>query len=150
MKIYLGSDHGGYQLKEQVKQWLDEWDYDFEDFGPLDLDPEDDYPDYAIPLAEKVAGEPDAIGILLCRSGGGMIIAANKVPGIRAVAVETDRAAVHAKEHNNANIISLSADWLDAQAAKSVLKTFLETPFTNAQRHQRRLAKISQYERARN
>lgn len=146
--IYLGADHGGYELKEQARQWLDDWGYEYQDLGAFELDPNDDYPDYAIPVAESVAQDEteQSIGVLLCRSAGGVTIAANKVAGARAVAVRSEDEARHAREHNNANIIALSGDWLSPDEAQQVLQNFLETEFTGAERHQRRLTDIAKYE----
>ena len=146
MTIYIGADHGGYALKEKVKTWLDEWKYDYTDEGALHLDPEDDYPDFAFAVAEAVSHDSQGQGILICRSAAGMIIAANKVMGIRAVAVFDDVSTKHAREHNNANIIGLSGDWLDEEKAKQIVKTFLTTEFTKEERHQRRIDKISEME----
>lgn len=156
--VYLGADHGGFALKEQVKSWLTEWGYSYQDLGAHQLDPDDDYPQFALAVAEAVAAQrPElaaesappmapALGVLLCRSGGGVIIAANKVSGIRAVQVNNPQEAMHAKEHNDANVISLAADWLSPEAAELTLKAFLTTPFTQEIRHVRRLAQISNYE----
>lgn len=148
MKIYLGADHGGYELKEKAKSWLHDWGYQYEDLGAHRFDPADDYPHYAFAVAEKVAQEPEAVGVLLCRSGGGVTIAANKVKGVRAVPVNSEQEAIHAREHNNANVISLSGDWLGDEQAQVILKRYLVTSFTAEERHQRRLAQIAQYESA--
>jgi len=145
--IYLGADHGGYQLKEQVKQWLEEWSMPYQDLGAKQLDPEDDYPDFALEVAKQVARAPQHNrGILACRSAAGMVIAANKVKGIRAVAPLTATAAQHAREHNDANVLGLSGDWLDTAAAQTVVYSWLTTSFSKESRHQRRLDKITQYE----
>jgi ribose 5-phosphate isomerase B len=148
MTIYLGADHGGFELKEKIKLWLDEWGFKYQDQGALELNPDDDYPDFSFAVAEKVAAaESEATtGILLCRSGGGMVVAANKVPGIRAVLVSSAKEAVHAKEHDHANIISLAGDWTEPEVVKETVKAFLETPYSDAARHQRRVQKIKDYE----
>lgn len=147
MKIYLGADHGGYQLKETLKTWLEDWGYDYEDCGAPHLDPQDDYPQYAWAVAEKVAETEGAQGILLCRFGGGMTIAANKKAGVRAVMAQSPEAAFKARDDNNANILVLSADLLTAEAAQEIIKTFLETPFSHQDRHQRRLSQIAELEK---
>ena len=146
MKIYVGADHGGYELKDKVRQWLTEWGYQSEDVGAHQLDPADDYPEFAFKVAEKVASEADAVGVLLCRSGGGVTIAANKVRGIRAVPVYTVEQAQHARRDNDANVISLAGDWVTDEEVKALLKTYLETPYSKAKRHQRRLDQIAAYE----
>jgi ribose 5-phosphate isomerase B len=144
--IYIGSDHGGFELKGKIKKFLDANKYKCMDMGNKTFEKEDDYPDYAFKVAEKVAKEKDALGILFCRSSGGMIIAANKVKNIRAVSVSDEKSARHAREHNDANVIALSGDWMDEAQAKKIVKTFLESKFSNEDRHVRRLKKISKYE----
>lgn len=152
MTIYLGADHGGFALKETIKPWLREWGYQFEDCGAVSFQPEDDYPDFAFMVAQKVAQtakrDEAAMGVLLCRSGCGMAISANKVEGIRAAAVSSVQEAQHAREHNDANVISLAADWIDETVAKESLHAFLTTPASQEERHQRRIQKISAFERA--
>lgn len=145
--IYLGADHGGFELKQQIKAWLAEWQLDCIDLGAHVLDPEDDYPDFAFAVAEAVAKQPtEHKGILACRSAAGVVIAANKVVGIRAIAPATNEAALHARLHNNTNVIGLSGDWLSEAEAKTMLHTWLTTAFSEEARHQRRLDKITQYE----
>ena len=149
--LYLATDHGGFALKEQAKQWLDEWEYEYHDLGANTLDPDDDYTTYAFPLAEKVsaafAANPETTvrGVLFCRSGGGMSIAANKVKGVRAVPVYSAKEAQHARNDNHANVISLAGDWTTPEIAKQTLKAFLETPGSKETRHLRRLAQIATY-----
>ena len=145
--IYLGADHGGFALKEQLKTWLTEWQYSFIDLGAATLNPEDDYPDFALAVAQAVAAAPtEHRGILACRSAAGVIIAANKVKHIRAVAPPTAQAARHAREHNDANVLGLSGDWLDEATAKTMVQTWLDTAFSGDVRHVRRLDKITQFE----
>lgn len=146
MKIFLGSDHGGYELKEKVKAWLTEWGYELIDCGNTAFDAEDDYPDFAFRVGENVVKEPGSIGILACRSAGGMIIAANKVQGARAVAAFDETSARHCREHNNANILGLSGNWTGDAQAKQIVKTFVDTPFSEEDRHKRRVGKIVEYE----
>ena len=145
MTIYCGADHGGYQLKEILKLWLQQQNYSVEDCGATQLDPKDDYPDFAFAVAKKVVQNPESIGILLCRSGGGMVIAANRIKGIRAVNIHDEKGAVHAKTNNNANIVSLEADWLGDEQAKQVLSAFLKAKFAGEERHVRRIGKIGRY-----
>lgn len=145
--VYLGADHGGFELKQQIKQWLTEWGVSFQDLGSAQLQPDDDYPDYALAVAEHVAqSSTEAVGVLVCRSGGGMTIAANKVKGIRAVPVYEPEQAVHAKTDDHANIISLAGDWTLPDQAKSTLRAFLETAPNQDERHLRRIRKIEAYE----
>ena len=144
--IYLGSDHGGYELKEIVKQFLTENNLTFEDLGADNLNPQDDYPDFIIPVAQKVASNPSSLGIILGRSGNGEAIAANKVKGVRAAVCLNEEMAKKAKEHNNANVLSLGADYISLDEAKKIVKVFLDTPFTNDERHIRRINKIKKIE----
>lgn len=146
MKIYIASDHGGFKYKEELKKFLESKGYEVEDMGNTKLDPSDDYPDFVLPLAEAVARKEGSSGIVLGRSGNGEQIAANKVQGIRAALCLTEVMARKAREHNDANVLSLGADYIDLVTAKKIVDTFLETPFSNQGRHKRRVEKISSYE----
>lgn len=146
-KIYLGTDHGGYEHKEALKKYLVRKGFSCEDVGTFSAE-DVDYPAYAFGVGKKVAaGKGKALGILLCRSGGGMTIAANKVAGIRAVDCMSVVAARHAKEHNNANVLVLSGDWLSRRQAIRLAQVFISTPFSNVARHKRRIAQITAFER---
>jgi ribose 5-phosphate isomerase B len=145
--VFIASDHGGWQLKNQVIAWLQSQGYQVNDLGAPVHNPDDDYPDYAFPLAEKVASLPESLGLLLCKSGGGMTIAANKVTGIRAVEVFSSLTARHAKTDNDANVLVFAA----LSTSFTEIKSYLEEFFANLTetihpRHQRRLAKIANYE----
>jgi len=152
--IVFGSDHGGFALKEALKTFLKENDafseqYVIDDVGAIALDEKDDYPQYAFKTAEQVVAPnvpEESLGILCCRSGGGMVIAANKVFGARAVQVFSVDQARHARQHNNTNILSLAADELDIATAQNIVSAFIETPFSAQTRHQRRLDQITEYE----
>jgi ribose 5-phosphate isomerase B len=145
--IYLGSDHGGFELKEKIKKFLDKNKYKYVDMGNKVFDKGDDYPDYAFKVAEKVAKEKNAVGILFCRSSEGMIIAANKVKNIRAASVFNEKSARLSREHNDANVIALPGDWMNEKDAEKILKTFLDSKFSSEERHVRRIKKISDYEK---
>lgn len=150
MKVFIGSDHGGFQLKGELKKYLVEKGYETEDMGGHELNPEDDYPDFIFPVAENVAlrvaqGE-HAMGIVIGRSGNGEVMAANKVKGVRAALCMNEQMARLAREHNNANVLSLGADFIDGETAKKVVEVFLTTPFSNEERHRRRVDKIIAYE----
>lgn len=147
--IYLGADHAGFKLKEEIKKYLQEIGQDFEDLGNKELEPKDDYPDFAKLVAEKVV-ETGEKGTLICGSGGGMCLAANKVKGIRAVAVWDDFSARQSRVHLNANILCLGGRTTDIETAKKIVKTWLETDFTKEERHVRRLNKINQLEKNEN
>lgn len=146
MKIILGADHGGFQIKENIKVWLEEQGHELIDVGADDLDPQDDYPVFAFAAAKEVAANKNAVGVLFCRSGAGMTIAANKVKDIRAVEVFNVISVKHAKQHNNANMIALSADWLKLEEIKEIIQVFLSSEFTGEGRHQRRIDQIKNIE----
>lgn len=145
-QIYIASDHGGFELKQQLINWLSENEYEVADMGPFELQPEDDYPEYAFPVAEKVATEEGVLGILICRSGNGMAIAANKVAGIRAALCFTPEHAAKSREHDHANILVLDADYSETQS--EILTAFLNTEPSADERHVRRVAEIAKYEQS--
>jgi len=144
--IYLGTDHGGYQLKEELKVYLSENNIPAEDLGAHSFDPDDDYPDFIIPVAEKVASDPQSLGLIIGRSGNGEAIAANKVKGVRAALCLNEEMARKAREHNNANIVSLGADYISLEEAKKIIEAFIKTTFSNETRHVRRIEKIKKLE----
>ncbi|AYE34732.1 ribose 5-phosphate isomerase B [Clostridium septicum] len=145
MKIALGSDHGGIELKEEIINYLKSEGYEIKDFGTCTKD-SCDYPDYAVPVAEAVAAKEFDFGILVCGTGIGIGIAANKVPGIRA-ALCSDTFSAHAtREHNNANILTLGQRVVGPGLALDIVKTFLNTKFEGG-RHQTRIDKISDVEK---
>lgn len=152
-KIVIGADHGGYRLKEELKRFLQQLGYPVEDAG-TSSEESCDYPDYAFKVAEAVGSKdnglqqfPAIFGILVCRSAAGMMIAANKVKGVRAVAAMDGTAAKHSREHNAANVLGLSGDWTSLDDAREIAKIFLETPYSMEERHSRRLQKIADYEK---
>ncbi len=149
--LYFGADHGGFGYKESLKSIFQNQGFPVVDCGAFQVDPVDDFTDFAFTVAEKVSADGTAqklaIGVLLCRSGAGMVIAANKIPGIRAVVAHTITEAIHAREHNDANVIAFSGDWQSETECTEILKVFLETPFPQGENHVRRIAKIAQYER---
>lgn len=145
--IYIGADHRGFELKTRLfKRLLDEG-YEVTDLGDDHLDPADDYVDFAKKVAEAVANSPENRGIILCGSGAGVDIAANKCDGIRSALVFDMARARQAREHEDANVLSLPADTLDEEAAWEIVKVFLKTPFGGEERHQRRLRKIEEIEK---
>ena len=158
--IYLGADHGGFDLKEKIKKWLKLWGYEWEDLGNTVYEKEDDYPSFAIAVAQRVAEEEKngnsypkswlsrPKGVITCRSAAGMVIAANKVKGGRCATAFDSRSAKHSRLHNDANILALSGDWLEEYQAKKILKIWLETEFSGEERHVRRLKEIEEYEKA--
>lgn len=147
MQIFLGADHGGFHLKEQLKSWLLASGQTVVDCGAATLVPDDDYPEYAAAVGRKVAESKNgAVGFLFCTSGGGVTIAANKISGIRAVELFDEKSTRHAREDNNANIGTFSGAWQSLDAVKLRVAEFLATPFSGAERHQRRIAQIKNLE----
>lgn len=141
-KIYLGSDHAGFNLKEKIKDFLERDGYHYEDTGPSEYAAGDDYPDYAVLVANHVSKE-GGLGILICSSGVGMCIAANKVKGIRAVNAYNVKIAQKSREHNDTNILCLGQDYLDPDTAIEIVKTWVATDASIEEKHRRRVEKIS-------
>jgi ribose 5-phosphate isomerase B len=142
MTVYLGADHGGFKLKEEIKLWLKEWDVEFADLGARHFIPEDDYPDYAWPVALRVGAEPKALGILVCRSGQGESIVANKARGVRAAIDWNEQSAEASRRDDDANILCLPADYVSLDRAKAIVHAFLHTKFGTDERFHRRLEKV--------
>lgn len=148
-QVYLGADHGGFEYKEILKPWLEAEGYTVHDCGAHEMDEQDDYPEFSFKVAEAVAANSKAAGILLCRSGAGMVIAANKVVGCRAVAASTEEQAHHARTNNGANIVAVSGDWMSVDEMKRVIAAFLTSPGATEERHLRRITQITTYENTR-
>lgn len=138
--IGIASDHAGFELKEKLKKDLK--DYQIIDYGTM-VDTSVDYPDYAFKIGESIANKGIKLGILICKTGIGMSIACNKVRGVRCAKVETKEEAKLTRLHNNSNVIAISAS---NKNALEVVKTFLDTEFSNEERHIRRINKITEYE----
>lgn len=146
MRIGLAADHGGFELKEQLKEEIQGLGHEVVDFGALEYNPTDDFPDFVIPLAKAVAqGQVDR-GIAICGSGVGASIAANKVPGVRAALITEIYSARQGVEHDDMNVLCLGGRVTCFALAWELVKTFLEARFQGAERHRRRLAKISRVE----
>ncbi|RMD66620.1 RpiB/LacA/LacB family sugar-phosphate isomerase [Candidatus Pacearchaeota archaeon] len=147
MKIFLASDHAGFELKEKIKRFLQKQGIAFVDVGTHSAK-STDYPDFIISAAEQVAHTRSSLGIVLGGSGQGEAIAANKVKGIRAAVYYggSFKIVELSKEHNNANVLSLGARFLDDKTAIRAVSLWLKTKFSNAQRHKRRIRKIAMYE----
>ncbi len=147
MRIHIGSDHAGYDFKNRIIEHLRAKGHEVTDHGPFEYDALDDYPKFCFPAAEAVAKDPQSFGILLGGSGNGEQMVANKVPGIRAALAWSVETAKLAREHNDANVISLGGRMHTEEFCLELVDTFLATPFTGEERHQRRIDQISQYER---
>jgi ribose 5-phosphate isomerase B len=140
MKIALAADHVGFGLKEKVREYLKSQGLEVEDYGTSNAEPVD-YPDFAEKVAAQVAAKQADYGVLVCGTGIGMMLAANKIPGIRAVAANDTISARMAREHNNANILTMGARMTDAATMRQIVDTWLSTPFAGG-RHELRLEKI--------
>jgi ribose 5-phosphate isomerase B len=147
MRVYLGSDHAGFELKQQIIDHLNKTGHEPIDCGAFTLDPEDDYPAFCIDAAIRTVADPDSLGIVIGGSGNGEQIAANKVPGARCALAWSIETAALAREHNNAQLIGIGARMHTAAEALSFVDAFLATPWSNAQRHQRRIDILAEYER---
>jgi ribose 5-phosphate isomerase B len=144
MRVAIAADHGGYKLKEEIKNWLSSMNIEAEDFG-CSCEDSVDYPDYALPVAQKVAAGEFDRGILICGTGIGMSIAANKVPGIRCALVHDTFSARATREHNNTNVLAMGERVIGPGLALDIVKIWLETEFQGG-RHERRVEKITQIE----
>ncbi len=160
MTIYLAGDHAGFRLKAALAAHLPVLGHDVVDLGPADLDPEDDYPDYVTPLARRIAEESGALGIILAGSGEGEAMCANRIAGVRCAVFYGKEAALEtldvegghsqdgfdvvrlARKHNNANILSIGARFVSPEDADTAVRIFLDTPFSESERHARRLGKF--------
>ncbi len=142
--IYLATDHAGFELKEKIKEFLSQEGYEVEDFGAHKIDENDDYPDFISQAADAVSKNPTDKAIILGGSGQGEAIVANKFPNVRAAVYygKLEQMPVLTRQHNDANILSLGARFLDEQEAIEAVKLFLKTAFTNEERHIRRIEKI--------
>src|SRR5689334_9016928 len=145
MRIAIAADHAGFALKEKLRQRLAEEGHEVLDFG-ADSAESCDYPDYAQPVAREVSQGRSDRGILVCSTGIGMAMAANKVAGVRAAPAQSDDEVRLTREHNDANVLTLGARYLDEDHAAALIHTFLATEFTGG-RHSRRVAKIAQLEK---
>lgn len=144
MKIYIGSDHAGYELKEKLKIYLGSLNCEVTDKGAFNLDPTDDYPDFIRPVANEVTKDENSFGVILGGSGEGEQISANKIDGIRAIEYYGGNLEIIklGREHNNANVLSLGARFMTEEEAKEAVRIFLQTPFSNDERHIRRINKL--------
>lgn len=144
MKVVIGSDHGGFRLKQEIKKLLEEMNVEFEDVGCHDPSSVD-YPDYAIPVAEKVAKGEFERGIVICGTGIGVSISANKVKGIRCALVHDVFSAKATRQHNDSNVLAMGERVIGPGLACEIVRTWLETDYEGG-RHDNRLKKISEYE----
>jgi len=151
VRVLIASDHGGFELKKELINELS--GYDVKDLGPYKKDEGDDYPDYAKKVAETISrnnttiGKNTIFGVLICKSAVGMAITANKFKNVRAVTIFNEDQAKHSRQHNDANVICISGETLSKEKSLKILKTWLDTSFSNEERHLRRLKKIEEIEK---
>lgn len=147
MRIFIGADHRGFELKEAIVTWLRENEYEVEDAGCFQYDPDNDYVDYALKVAEAIEGDgTQDRGILICGSGHGVEIVANKFPHVRAILAFNDEVSVQGRQHEDANIIVLPSDWITVEEGIARTKLFLETEkmiTPNYERRRTRLANLA-------
>lgn len=148
MKIAIGSDHAGFEMKEHIKKHLKERGYEYHDFGAETFDPQDDYPIYGKKVAKAVASGDYDRGIAICGTGIGISIAANKVPGIRAATSYNVEMAKISRLHNDANVLALGGRITDIDLALKIVDEWLNTPFTDEERHIRRINQIQEIEKS--
>ena len=154
MRVHLGSDHAGLELKEHLLNWLADHGYEAVDHGPFVYDALDDYPVFCLRAAEAVAADQqdgvDSLGVVIGGSGNGEQIAANKVKGIRSALVWSEETAVLAREHNDANVVSVGGRMHTVDDMTRFVEVFLETPYSGEERHSRRIAMLADYEKTAN
>jgi ribose 5-phosphate isomerase B len=146
MRVYLGSDHAGYELKTHLVEFVGKLGHDAVDCGPAAYDPEDDYPPFCFDTAERVVADPGSLGVVIGGSGNGEQIAANKVGGARAALAWSEQTARLARQHNDANVVSIGARMHSPADAARFIEVFLATPFSHDERHVRRIGLLTGYE----
>jgi ribose 5-phosphate isomerase B len=147
MRVHVGSDHAGYELKQHILTRLTQLDYEAVDQGPAEYDADDDYPPFCLRVGEAVVAEPGSLGIVIGGSGNGEQIAANKVHGVRAALAWSEETARLAREHNNAQVVSVGARMHNHHEALAIIEVFLTTEFSENPRHARRIDMLADYER---
>jgi ribose 5-phosphate isomerase B len=146
MRVHIGGDHAAYDLLGELVTFLEAEGHEVTNHGPPTMDAEDDYPVFVLRAAQAVAADPESLGVVLGGSGNGEQMAANKVKGIRAALCYNEELATLAREHNNAQVISIGARMSAVEESKAMVAAFLATPFSGAPRHQRRIDMVEAYE----
>jgi ribose 5-phosphate isomerase B len=149
MRVYLGSDHAGYELKVHLASHLGTQGYEVVDVGAHAFDPDDDFPAYCLHTGVRVVADPGSLGVVIGGSGNGEQIAANKVPGVRAALVWNVETAQLSREHNDANVAGVGARMHTLDEATRIVAAFLTTPFSQGERHARRIGQVARYEKTR-
>ncbi len=148
MRVYLGSDHAGYELKNHLVEWLKAAGHDPVDCGPHIYDAQDDYPPFCLRAAERTAADEGSLGVVIGGSGNGEQIAANKVAGVRSSLAWSEQTAALGREHNNANVVAVGARMHSQEEATKFVEIFLNTPFSGDERHIRRIEMLADYEKS--
>lgn len=146
MKIFIGADHRGFELKEFLKKKLVERNLDCEDVGNFTYDINDDYSDFAFKVGQKVSLNPGSLGILICGSGAGVCFAVNKIKGIRGALALNSEMAKMIRNDDDINVLCLASDFITQETAWETVKAFLETDFKNEEKYLRRIKKVEEYE----
>lgn len=147
MRIHIAADHAAFEAKQALSEHLRAAGHDVVDHGAHVYDAEDDYPAFCFEAAEAVVSEPGSLGVVMGGSGNGEQIAANKVKGVRAALAWSVETAVLAREHNNANVVSVGARMHSVEMVNAIVDAFIATPYSNADRHTRRITQVADYER---
>lgn len=149
MRVYLGSDHAGFELKVHLANHLAKQGYDVVDVGPHSYDPDDDYPTFCLHTGDRVVADETSLGVVIGGSGNGEQIAANKVAGVRAALAWSVETAQLARQHNDANVVAVGARQHTLDEATGIVEAFLNTPFSGNERHARRITQVAEYEQTR-
>lgn len=142
MRVYIGADHRGFELKEKLVSWMEGEDYEVVDLGANILDPEDDYTEFAVKVAKAVAGEQGARGILLCGSGHGVDIVANRFHEVRSILGFNRDVVIQGRQHEDANVLSIPAEWISEEEAREMVEVFMRTEFLAKNKYIRRLREV--------
>ncbi|MER7890828.1 ribose-5-phosphate isomerase [Micromonospora sp. NPDC094482] len=149
MRVYLGSDHAGYELKVHLANYLAKQGYEVVDVGPHGFDPDDDYPTFCLHTGDRVVADAGSLGVVIGGSGNGEQIAANKIEGVRAALAWNIETAQLSRQHNDANVVAVGARQHTLDEATGIVEAFLDTPFSGNERHARRIAQVAAYEQSR-
>jgi ribose 5-phosphate isomerase B len=146
MKVFIGADHRGFELKNKLIEWLKAEGYEAQDCGAFSFEQTDDYPDFAKSVGDKVAADSNSRGIVICGSGAGIVVATNKINGVRCTLGLNSKQVSAGRTDDDINVLGIASDFTDFETSKEMIKAFLETDYDPAERHQRRLEKISALE----
>lgn len=142
--IYIASDHGGFELKKHIIEFVESMNLSVKDMGAHEYNEGDDYPDYVIPVMRELQNDPKSLAILICKNGVGVSILANRYSGVRCALSWSASHAKSSREDDNSNVLALPAEYIDTEAAQRIVTTWLNTPFSEKDRHKRRLQKVEE------